>query len=110
LFTVAHVLAEVSNLTDLSGKEKSKAREILKRTVSALEEPAVPSVRAANDALYPPLGLADASIAVVAREHKCAVLTDDLDLYLALTREKLTALNFTHARAQRWGLDLRDPN
>ena len=65
-FTVAHVLAEVSNLTDLPGTEGSRAREILKRTVSVLEEPPVPSIRATNDSFYPRLGLTDASIAVVA--------------------------------------------
>jgi predicted nucleic acid-binding protein len=104
LFTVAHVLAEVSNLTDLSGPERSKARGVLKRTVSLLEETPMPSVRAANDSLYPRLGLADASIAAVAREEKCTVLTEDLDLYLAPTNEKLAAVNFTHLRAQQWGV------
>ncbi|HEV2201070.1 MAG TPA: hypothetical protein VGR73_14730 [Bryobacteraceae bacterium] len=70
-----------------------------------LEEAPLPSTEAANDSLYPRHGLVDASIAVVAREHKCAVLTDDLDLYLALTREKLSAVNFTHLRAQQWGIE-----
>ena len=107
LHTVAHVLAEVSNLTDLSGSETLLAREFLKRTVSVLEEAPVPSVQAANDSLYPRHGLVDASIAAVAREQKCAVLTDDLDLFLALTREKLKAVNFTHLRAQHWGLETR---
>jgi hypothetical protein len=65
----------------------------------------MPSIQAANDSLYPRHGLVDASIAAVAREQECAVLTDDLDLYLALTHEKLMAVNFTHLRARQWGIE-----
>jgi predicted nucleic acid-binding protein len=107
LFTVAHVLAEVSNLTDLSGSERLLAREILKQTVSVLEEAPLPSIQAANDSLYPRHGLVDASIAAVAREQKCAVLTDDFDLYHALINDKLEAVNFTHLRARHWGIEQR---
>jgi len=38
LFTVAHVLAEVSNLTDLPGGERLQARLVLKATISLLHE------------------------------------------------------------------------
>ncbi len=34
LYSVAHVLAEVSNLTDLPGEEKLQARHMLKNTIT----------------------------------------------------------------------------
>jgi len=43
-----------------------------------------------------------AAIAAVAREHKRTVLTDDLDLYLMLQRDKVEGVNFTHLRARIW--------
>ena len=64
----------------------------------------MPSVRAAQSAPYESLGLVDAAIAALAREYKCTVLTDDLDLYLALSREGIMALNFAHLRERNWGV------
>jgi predicted nucleic acid-binding protein len=104
IYTVAHVMAEVSNLTDLTGAERLAARRILKESLATLREPEMPSARAAQGPLYEALGLTDAAIAAVAREHKCAVLTDDLNLYLTLARQGVKAYNFTHLRAQNWGL------
>ena len=46
LYTVAHVMAEVSNLTDLSGAERFLARHVLKEMLSILQEPEMPSARA----------------------------------------------------------------
>ncbi len=104
LYTVAHVMAEVSNLTDLPGAERQQAREVLKQTISVLTEAEMPSTRAAEHQLYARLGLVDAAIAAVARDHNCAVLTDDLDLYLSLSRDNVPAFNFTHLRAQALGV------
>jgi PIN domain-containing protein len=104
LYTVAHVMAEVSNLTDLSGRELRQAREVLKKALSVLNEPAMPSTRAADGLLYEDHGLVDAAVAAVARDYHCAVLTDDLDLYLSLSRDKVKVLNFTHLRAAEWGI------
>ncbi len=104
LYTVAHVLAEVSNLTDLSGSERLQVREVLKRTISLLKEPEMPSSRAAEHRLYAGLGLVDAAIATIARDHNCAVLTDDLDLYLSLHRDEVPVFNFTHLRARMLGV------
>jgi len=104
LYTVAHVLAEVSNLTDLPGSERQQARRVLKQAILLLDETEMPSARAAEDSLYEKLGLVDAAIGAVARAHNCTVLTDDLDLYLLLTSEKVTVVNFTHLRAQAWGI------
>jgi hypothetical protein len=47
---------------------------------------------AADDALYPKLGFVDAAIGAVARVHNCTVLTDGLNLYLWLTREKVNVI------------------
>jgi predicted nucleic acid-binding protein len=104
LYTVAHVLAEVSNLTDLRDAEKLAARRVLKETISVLREAEMPSARAADDRLYERLGLADAAIAAVARVHNCCVLTDDFDLFIALGRDGVPVLNFTHLREQAWGI------
>ena len=104
IYTVAHLLAEVSNLTDLSGPERPRVRQVLKETIGLLTEADVSSAKAANDPVYPRLGLVDAAIATVARSNGCTVLTDDLDLYLMLQRDKVQALNFTHFRAQAFGL------
>jgi rRNA-processing protein FCF1 len=104
LYTLAHVMAEVSNLTDLTGSERLRARHMLKEMLAVLREPEMASVRAAQGPTYESLGLVDSAISAVAREHKCAVLTDDLDLYLALSREGTAVLNFTHLRARVWGV------
>jgi rRNA-processing protein FCF1 len=104
LYTVAHVVAEVSNLTDLSGPERLRARDVLKEALSVLHEAEMPSVRAAQHRLYAGLGLVDSAIASAARDQGCAVLTDDFDLYQSLTRDNVPVLNFTHLRASAWGL------
>jgi hypothetical protein len=104
LYTVAHVLAEVSNLTDLPGDERGLARSVLKETISVLNEAEMPSKHAAEDQLFKDLGLVDAAIGAVARTNNCAVLTDDLDMYLLLSRDRVNALNFTHLRAYELGI------
>lgn len=98
LCTVAHVLAEVSNLTDLTGPEREQARCVLQKAISSFNEVEMPSARAAGDRLYLELGLVDAAIGVAARVHNCAVL------YIQLSHAKLNVFNFTHLRARSWGL------
>jgi hypothetical protein len=104
LYTVAHVMAEVSNLTDLSGSERRQARYVPREALSVLNEAEMPSTRAADDLLYEGHGLVDAAIAAVARDCHCAVLTDDLDLYLSLSRDKVKVLNLAHPREIEWGI------
>ncbi|MGO9256164.1 MAG: PIN domain-containing protein [Bryobacteraceae bacterium] len=103
-YTAAHILAEVSNLTDLPGAERLLARRVLKETISLLNEAEMSSTRAAEDRPYEGLGLVDAAIGAVARAHNCGVLTDDLDLYLRLSHDSVKVLNFTHLRARAWGI------
>ena len=104
LYTVPHVLAEVSNLTDLGGIERLRVRHVLKQSISLLREVQVASKLATEDPYYPDLGLVDAAIGAVARTQQCAVLTDDLDLYLRLSHDQVQVVNFTHLRARAWGL------
>jgi predicted nucleic acid-binding protein len=104
LYTVPHVLAEVSNLIDLPGSERHHARSLLKEAISVLHEAEIPSAPAAEDILYPKLGLADAAIGAVARTHNCTVLTDDLDLYLLLSHQKVSVDYFTYLRARALGV------
>src|SRR5579864_8338785 len=68
LYTVAHVMAEVSNLTDLSVPEQRQARHVLKETLSVLTEVGMQSSRAADNPLYQDHGLVDAAIAAVAHD------------------------------------------
>lgn len=96
LYTLPHVMAEVSNLTDMNGQERQRARHILKERLETLHEPVMPSVRASQHEHYERLGLVDAAISVAARDEKCAVLTDDLDLYIALSRQGCVVINFAH--------------
>jgi hypothetical protein len=104
LFTVAHIMAEVSNLTDLSGPERLLARNVLAKTIGTMQEPHVSSLQAASGKPFEELGLVDSAILVVARDQGCTVLTDDIALYLALEAEGLPVVNFTHLREQRWEL------
>jgi len=104
LYTTAHVLAEVSNLTDLPGGERQQIRNFLREMILRLDEVAIPSRQATESPIYPRLGLADAAIATAASSTGCTVLTDDLDLYLLLLRQQVGVINFTHLRAQALGL------
>ena len=104
IYTVPHVLAEVSNLTDLAGTERTLSRSFLKKRISSFDEVQMPSAWATEDRLYQNLGLTDAAIAAVARTHNCVVLTDDLDLYDRLSRDGVSVENFTHLQARSWGI------
>jgi len=104
LYTSAHVMAEVSNLTDLTGVERLFARRKLKDMLAILQEPWMPSARAAQSAPYESLGLTDAAIMALAREHKCAVLTADFNLYQALSGDGLPVLYFAYLQELSWGV------
>ena len=80
---------------------------MLEETLSVLREPALTSEHAVQNELYERLGLVDAAIATLARENNCAVLTDDFDLYTALSRGRIAALNFSRRQASAWGWSSR---
>jgi uncharacterized protein YacL len=95
-------MAEVSNLSDLTGRERVQARKMLVSVLSLLDERWLPSREAAADGTFEALGLTDAAIVSAARVHKGAVLTSDLNLYLALCRDGLPAVNFAHLHEAAW--------
>lgn len=103
MWTVPQVMAEVSNLTGLDGPERALAREVLRAVIHDTSESATSSRTASDHAAFPPLGITDAAIASAARQINCAVLTDDLPLYLRLLDQNVQAYNFTHLRA-RYGI------
>jgi hypothetical protein len=98
-YTLTHIMAEVSNLTDLNEPERTLARRVVAKTIAVFEEPPISSLRAAGGALYEKLGLTDSAIAIVAREQRCSVLTDDFDLYHSLEKENLPVLKFSYLQA-----------
>jgi predicted nucleic acid-binding protein len=97
-YTLAHVLAEVSALTDLKGPELEVARRVLLKLIGELRELKITSADACATALYMRLGLTDAAIAEAARRHNCSVLTNDSDLYVALANEGSSVAMFDHFR------------
>ena len=103
LYTVPHILAEVSNLTDLKDSERLRARQWLLSMISVLAEVPVTSRQGAGDAVYLKLGLTDAVIKTAALKQGCAVLTDDHDLYHVLNHSGVESYNFNHFRELEYG-------
>ncbi len=97
-YTLPHVLAEVSTLTDLKGPELEVAREVLLGLIKELRELQITSVEACATPLFMRLGLTDAAIAEAARLHRCSVLTNDSGLYTALANEGSSVAMFDHLR------------
>lgn len=95
-----NVLTEVGNLIESRLREplRSQVLETCKSLVADLDERYIPSSRAVHVVPYLRLGLADSATVEAARE-RCLVLTDDLDLYLALSEERIPVVNFNHLRA-----------
>lgn len=54
-----------------------------------------------RDGSFERLGLADAAISVLCRRD-VLVLTEDLDLYTALSGRGVDAVNFSHVRPLNW--------
>jgi hypothetical protein len=101
LIATPHVLSQVSDLTDLPGKELAAVREAFKVVVEQTEESYDSSRALVADPVFRRLGLADAAIARVCFRGTL-VLTNDLDLYLALQERDIDSLNFNHLRMLAW--------
>jgi rRNA-processing protein FCF1 len=97
-YSIAHVLSEASNLTDLKGPEREEARAILHKAISQMEEIAIASLDACESPYYRRLGLTDAAIGVAAKQRGCSVVTNDSGLYRALVEEGASVLNFDDLR------------
>jgi hypothetical protein len=96
-----HVLNQVSDLTDLSGKESAAIRELFRSLVEQVEESYDASRLLVTDPLFKRFGLADAAIATVCSRGSL-VLTTDVQLYVALQERGIDAVNFNHLRPLGW--------
>ena len=102
--TTPNILTEVSNLLDQIGERTSQA---LHAVLSALiktekfDERYVRSLDAISITEFHRLGVADSSVLFLAQE-RFLVLTDDIRLYLALSRRGIEVLNFNHVREVGW--------
>jgi hypothetical protein len=102
LIATPHVLSQVSDLTDLAGKELVASRALFKRLViEEIEETYDVSRSLVADSCFDRFGLTDAAIATVCSRGVLA-LTTDLGLYLMLQERKIDALNFNHIRPLAW--------
>src|ERR1019366_4348523 len=96
-----HVLSQVSDLTDLTGNELTKIRELFKVLVENIEESYYTSRLLVGDPVFKRLGLTDAAIATVS-SRGVLVLTTDVQLHVALQERDIDALNFNHIRPLGW--------
>ena len=101
LITTPHVLSQVSDLTDLRGKDLGTIRRLFGTLVEQMEEPYDTSKALVRDDLFARLGLTDVAIATVC-SRGTLVLTSDLNLQLALQQRGADALNFNHIRPLGW--------
>jgi hypothetical protein len=102
LIATPHVLSQVSDLTDLAGKELVVSRELFKKLViEQIEETYDGSRVLVADSCFDRFGLTDAAIATVC-SRGVLVLTTDLRLHLMLQQRNIDALNFNHVRPLAW--------
>jgi hypothetical protein len=101
LIATPHVLSQVSDLTDLPGKERLKIRRLFRSVVEQIEESYDPSQALVADPIFERLGLTDAAIATIC-SRGILVLTADVDLQLAVQQRGADALNFNHVRQLSW--------
>ncbi len=101
LVVTPHVLSETSNLLrQYSEPGKSLISAVMQRLIDTSIETFVPSSVAASRAEYFRLGLTDAAM-IELQSSGIALLTDDLDLYVASVTAGFEAINFSHARDAR---------
>ncbi len=101
LVVTPHVLSQVSDLTDLRGKELAAIRTRFKLLVDRSEESYEQSRVLVADPVFDTLGLADAAIAKVCSTG-VLVVTSDVGLHLALLQHGADSLNFNHIRQLAW--------
>jgi hypothetical protein len=101
LIATPHVLTQVSDLTDLPGKELREIRHLFRSVVEEMEESYNPSRTLVADPIFERLGLTDAAIATLCCRG-ILVLTAEVNLQLAVERRGADALNFNHVRQLSW--------
>jgi hypothetical protein len=97
-YTIPHILAEVSSLIDMKGPELEIARSVLHKLIALIRELPLCSIDACTSVYYNRLGLTDAAIGLAAKQQGCSVLTNDLNLYLALLEQDISVVKFDHLR------------
>jgi hypothetical protein len=103
LVATPHVLSQVSDLTDLNGKDRDKISERFKRLVEQrIEEYYDRSSLLVADPIFGTHGLTDTAVATICFRGTL-VLTADVRLQVALQERNADALNFNHVRTLRWG-------
>lgn len=96
------LLAEVSNLVgQLHDPVRASVRAGLAASVPSWTEDYTPSEVVTRDPFFMRFGHTDSAIRIAAGA-KATVLTDDLALYVALSKNGVSAENFNHLREQNW--------
>jgi hypothetical protein len=93
--------SQVSDLTDLAGKDLRTVRKLFSSLVEQMEEPYDPSKALVSNDLFSRLGSTHVAIATVC-SRGTPVLTSDLNLQLAIQQRGAEALNFNHVRVFGW--------
>jgi hypothetical protein len=101
LISTPHLLTEASNLAALQGEELTILRGQFKTMVGQMREFYDESRSVVADTTFARLGLTDAAIATLCR-RSMLVLTDDLQLHLALVNRGADSINFNHIRTFFW--------
>lgn len=102
IVTTPQILTEVSNLGGaLSGKELVSFRSTLKSQVEVMDERFIEARRITGDGSFARLGITDAAIVLLSNDGPL-VLTDDLDLYVAIANRRFDVVNFNHIRPASW--------
>ena len=101
MLTTPHLLTEASNLAALQADELGILRGVFKEMVGGMEEFYDESRSVVADTAFARLGLTDAAIATLCR-RSMLVLTDDLQLHLALVNRGADSINFNHIRTFFW--------
>lgn len=102
VWVTPHVLTEVSNLVgQLQANLRAAAFELLARLTPQFVEHAEVSADVVREPIFRRIGLTDAAIVRGAR-GPVTVLTDDLDLYLALENDGAKVVYFTYVRTGAW--------
>ncbi len=99
--TTPNIVTEVSNLLGhVSAHHQETAATALGQFVVGADEIYIPSRKATDDQAHARLGVSD--VATIASAHQAPqplVLTDDLDLYLELSRRGRACINYNHVRS-----------
>lgn len=96
------VLTEVSNMVgQLNDPARTAVRVGLAALVPSWTEHYTRSEVVTRDPFFLRFGLTDSAIRIAAGV-RATVITDDLPLYLALSKNGVSAENFNHLREQNW--------